>query len=378
MAARLSFRTLQQVEHMTMHDSRSPRLNRRQAIVLLGTGAGLGLFSAARPVASLLAASPWQVAGSRVKKVTFPKGAVIRTILKDLPPEALSGSILFHEHLDGVYSRTERQLKLPPPSTADIAPVIADIKEAMKAGVVLIVDGGHPDMGVNYDHLRQISTTTGLHVVASGGYYVQSTYPAEISTMSEDQIAEGLVKEAAAGRYGAYGEIGDAPDEADFTPDERKVYRAVGKAHLKNNLPIFTHNNYGTGPNVPREIALRQLDVYESAGVDPRRVAIGHMDSLAGRNADIMSALARRGAFVGIDRIRGDAKGDEDRVALILAFLQAGHVDHLLLSSDTRRSFTKVAMFVQQLRKAGVSEEALHAVQVDNPRRFLAFVPKKA
>ena len=145
-----------------------------------------------------------------------------------------------------MYSRTERQLKLPPPSTADIAPVIADLKETMKAGVVLIVDGGHPDMGVNYDHLRQISTATGLHVVASGGYYVQNTYPAEISTMSEDQIAESLVKEAAAGRYGAYGEIGDTPDEADFTPDERKVYRAVGKAHRRNNLPIFTHNNYGT------------------------------------------------------------------------------------------------------------------------------------
>src|SRR6266851_6839910 len=237
------------VGEKTMEDSRSPRLSRRQAISLLGTGAGLGLFSAARPVASLLAASPWQAAGSRTKKVTFPKGAVIRTILRDLPPEALSGNILFHEHLDGVYSRTERQLRLPPPSTADIAPVIADIREAMKAGVVLIVDGGHPDMGVNYDHLRQISTATGLHVVASGGYYVQNTYPAEISTMGEDQIAESLVKEAAAGRYGAYGEIGDMPGEADFTADERKVYRAVGKAHVKNNLPIFTHNNYGSGAN---------------------------------------------------------------------------------------------------------------------------------
>ena len=84
------------------------------------------------------------------------------------------------------------------------------------------------------------------------------------------------------------------------------MFRAVGKAHRRNNLPIFTRNNYGTGPNVPREIALRQLDVYESVGVDPRRVAIGHMDSLAGTNPDIMLALARRGAFVGIDRVRGD------------------------------------------------------------------------
>ena len=64
---------------------------------------------------------------------------------------------------------------------------------------------------------------------------------------------------------------------SDFTADERKVFRAVGKAHVKNNLSIFTHNNYGTGPNVPREIALRQLDVYESVGVNPRRIAIGHL-----------------------------------------------------------------------------------------------------
>ena len=196
--------------------------------------------------------------------------------------------------------------------------------------------------------------------------------------MSEDELAQSLVTEAAAGRYGAYGEIGDMPGEADFTADERKVFRAVGKAHTRNNLPIFTHNNYGTGPNVPRDIALRQLDVYESVGVDPRRMAIGHMDSLPGRDADIIKALARRGAFVGIDRIRGDAKADEDRVALILAFLEAGHASQLLLSSDTRRDFRRTARFVGQLRTAGVDAAVLRSIQADNPRRFLAFVPKRA
>ena len=357
-------------------DPRSTRLTRRQAISLLGAGAGLGLFSDATSGATLLAA-PWQ-APSGAKRVTFPRGAIIRTILKDLSPEALNGNILFHEHLDGVYSRDSRQLKLPPPSTADIAPAVAEVTQAMKDGVICIVDGGHPDMGVNYEHLRQISQQTGLHVVASGGYYWQNTYPAEISTMSEDAIAEGLVKEAAAGRYGAYGEIGDMPGEADFTADERKVYRAVGKAHSKNNLPIFTHNNYGTGPNVPPEIALRQLDVYESVGVNPQRMAIGHLDSLPGKDPSIMKALAKRGAFVGIDRVRGEAKGDEDRVALILGFLEAGYAEHLLLSSDTRRDYGRVARFVKQLQAAGVSAAMLHTIQVDNPRRFLAFVPKKA
>jgi len=359
-----------------MADSRSARMSRRQAISLLGAGAGIGLFSTVRPGAMPLAA-PLQAGGA--KAVTFPRGAIIRTIVKDLQPEALAnGTTLFHEHLDGVYSRDTRQLKLPPPSQQDIAPVIADIKETMKAGVVCIVDGGHPDMGTNYDHLRQISAATGLHVVCSGGYYLQNTYPAEISTMSEDQIAESLVKEAAAGRYGAYGEIGDMPGEADFTADERKVYRAVGKAHAKNNLPIFTHNNYGTGPNVPREIALRQLEVYESVGVNPQRIAIGHMCSLPGRKPDLIKALGKRGAWVGIDRVRGDEKADEDRVALILAFLEAGYGNRLLLSSDTRRDYNKVARFARQLQAAGVGEATLHTILVDNPRRFLAFVPRSA
>ena len=313
--------------------------------------------------------------------MSFPEGAIIRTILRDLPPSALAdGTTLFHEHLDGVYDRSTKQLQLPPPSSAEITPAIAEVEEVMENGVVCIVDGGHPDMGVNYNHLRQISEATGLHVVASGGYYLWNTYPAEISTMSEDQIAARLVAEANAGRFGAYGEIGNMADEADFLPDERKVFRAVGKANLQNSLPIFTHNNYGSGPNaqnVPRDIALRQLDVYESVGVDPQQMAIGHMDSLPGRNPDIINAIAGRGAFVGIDRIRGDTTRDEGRVALVLAFLEAGHLDHLLLSSDTRRDYAKVVRFAEQLEAAGVSEAMLHTVLVDNPRRFLAFVPTK-
>lgn len=352
------------------------RFTRRRALGLLVSGAGLPFFSDAK-VGGLLLSAPSQAA-SGARRIAFPKGAIIRTILKDLSPEALKGDILFHEHLDGVYSRDTRQLELPPPSSADITPVVADVKETMKTGLVGIVDGGHPDMGVNYEHLRQISQQTGLHVVASGGYYIQNTYPAEISTMSEDEIAAGLVRDAVATRYGAYGEIGDMPAEADFTPDERKVFRAVGKAHLKNNLPIFTHNNYGTGPNVPRDIALRQLDVYESVGVNPRRMAIGHVDSLPGRDPDIMKALAKRGAFVGIDRVRGDAKADGDRVALVLGFLEAGYVEHLLLSSDTRRDFGRVARFVKQLQASGVSDAMRQTILTDNPRRFLAFVPKKA
>jgi phosphotriesterase-related protein len=232
-------------------------------------------------------------------------------------------------------------------------------------------------MGVNYEHLREISRQTGVHVVASGGYYVQNTYPAEIATMSEDQIAESLTREANAGRYGTFGEIGQTDGAADFTPEERKVFRAIGKTHVRTNIPIFTHNPYGTGPNVPRNAALKQLDLFESVGVDPRHVAIGHTCCLDDPKAEIIKELAKRGAFVGFDRVTGGRLPDEGKVTMILAFLEAGYADHLLLAADTRRQYSKtVTVFGPKLRAAGVSEATLRGIMEDNPRRFLAFVPR--
>ena len=48
-----------------------------------------------------------------------------------------------------------------------------------------------------------------------------------------------------------------------MTADERKVFRAIGKAHVATNIPIFTH----TG--IPGNAALEQLDLLEDAGVKP-------------------------------------------------------------------------------------------------------------
>jgi len=351
-------------------------LNRRQAMNLLGAG-GLGLLSRPAIDADLLA-WPSQAARSSAATLTFPKGAVIRTVLKDLDPAALAGGqTLFHEHLDGEYSRTERQPVLPPPSTADISPVVAEVRAAAKVGVVCIVDGGHPDMGVNVDHLKEISSQTGVHVVASGGYYLQRTYPLEIGSMNEDQIADDLVRLAKEKWYGAFGEIGESPDAADPTPEERKVFRAVGKAHVKTGLPIFTHVAYGTGPNVRRDAGLRQLDRLESVGVDPQHVVIGHTCCLDDPKAEIIKQVAKRGASVGFDRVTLPRfVPDEGRVPMILAFLEAGYGDKLLLSTDSRKDYgNTVTKFVPQLRAAGVNEDTIHRILVDNPRRFLAFVP---
>ena len=71
---------------------------------------------------------------------------------------------------------------------------------------------------------------------------------------------------------------------------------------------------------------------------------------------------------------------------MILAFLDAGFADRLLLSSDfaTGRALkknggpgiaqTKTA-FVPVLVKAGVGEATVKQMLEENPRRFLSFVP---
>lgn len=363
------------------------RLTRREALVLLGGGAGLAVAPALGGRRELFAPSVDALAAR--KKIAFPRGAIIRTLQKDLPPDALaSGTTLFHEHLSidlpQFGPRPANAPPLQPPPTDDVNLIVEEVRAATKDGVICIVDGGHPDMKRRMDTLKTIADKTGMFVVASGGYYMERVYPPDIATSTEDQIAEGLAREANANRYGAFGEIGENPDAA-MSAEERKVFRAVGKAHLRTNLPIFTHNAYGTGPNVPKDAGLRQLDVLESVGVKPQHIVIGHTCCLDDPTADLIKQIAKRGAFVGFDRVTGGRVPDEGKIKMLLAFFEAGYADQLLLSSDHTGSRTLDAPayrrttsgFVPKLREAGVNDDMIHGLLVDNPRRFLAFVPKR-
>jgi phosphotriesterase-related protein len=315
-----------------------------------------------------------------------PSGPVIRTLLKDVSPDSLgTAATLFHEHLSFEWARVRGPNGRGPSSgpEKDVALVAEQINIAGSEGVGCIVDAGTTDVGRDAGFLKQVAERTRVHIVACGGLYMQRTYPPEVAAKSEDQIADDLVRDARATRYGAFGEIGETADAA-MSPEERKVFRAVGKAHLRTNLPIFTHNAYGTGPNVPEDAGLRQLDAFESVGVKPQRVAIGHTCCLDDPSADVIKDIAKRGAFVGFDRVTGGAVPDDKKVKMILAFLEAGYAEHLLLSADynfTARSTTRpgygttLTMFVPKLRQAGVNDETIRRITVDNPRKFLAFVP---
>ena len=354
-------------------------MTRREALGLLGTGAAL---------------VPFLKAGAQT---AFERGAVIRTLTRDISPDSMNGAVLFHEHLSIRYPLTKALAEqagrpVPPSFTDDVDLMVAETRAAGQDGVGVIVDGGHPDMDRDLSALKRIAAESGVFIVASGGFYMQRNYPPEISTKTADQIADGLVADARANRFGALGEIGQ--QSGVLTDDEKKVFTAVGKVQARTGIPVFTHNAY-TGvrvvdPPVPMDAALKQLDVLEAAGADVRHLAIGHVCCLDDPHVATAKALARRGVFVGFDRVTINVIiPDEKRVAMILAFLDAGHADRLLLSSDfsNGRALKKnggpgiaqtVTAFAPLLAKAGVSETAVRGILHDNPRRFLAFVPKPA
>src|SRR4030095_13071410 len=131
--------------------------------------------------------------------------------------------------------------------------------------------------------------------------------------MSEDDIYKALIKQADDDTLGVFGEIGSWDE---MTVDERKVFRAVGKAHVATNLPIFTH----TG--IPGKAAIEQLNILEDAGVDPKRVIIGHLGNLVDANVYVHKTLCRRGAFIGFDRQGGN--NDQQVVPMVMALGEAG------------------------------------------------------
>lgn len=361
-------------------------MTRREALKVLGIGAA----AAAIPAPSF------------AQEPTFPKGAIIRAILKDYAPEELAGgATLFHEHMQlgpdfnakfaaagaavraaqglpptpargggggGGGARSGATPPAPPDSTQVLEAKAADVATAKRDGVACIVDAGHPDMGRDINFIRQVSMKSDMPIVAGGGFYSQPWYTKEVLAMNEEQLVKALIKQADDECLGVFGEIGSWDE---ITADERRVFRAIGKAHVATNLPIFTH----TG--IPGKAAIEQLNILEDAGVDPKRVIIGHLGNLVDTNVYVHKTICRRGAFVGFDRQGGG--GDAQAVPMVMALIEAGFADNLMFAADASSGYSKtVTVFLPKLKASGATDQVLHRIMVDNPRRFLAFVPKRS
>jgi phosphotriesterase-related protein len=170
-----------------------------------------------------------------------------------------------------------------------------------------------------------------------------------------------------------------ASDEG-LQPVEAKAIQAAVIAARETGAAIVSHCPSGAAFH-------QQLSVLERAGGNPSRFVQVHAH--AEPDFDLHQRALERGAWLEYDAIGGQP--DERFVDLIRRVLDAGFGHRLLLSQDVvgwragtpsggnvdgsgrpkRRYAYLVTHFLPKLRQAGISDETIHQLTVENPRRLL-------
>lgn len=170
-------------------------------------------------------------------------------------------------------------------------------------------------------------------------------------------------------------------------------------AARESGLPVISHTENSRWGDVQQEIMAE-------AGVDLNRCLIGHQDQQTDLTA--LEAIAKRGSYVGIDRIGMQQRvTDEARADTVAALGASGFADRICLSQDHlcflpaprdpywvprhrvawfdqevrpqleeemfRRPHTYLfTQFLPMLEARGLSSRNVDRFLVDNPRRLLA------
>jgi phosphotriesterase-related protein len=263
----------------------------------------------------------------------------------------------------------------------DDAAVTADLAGFAAAGGRTVVDLTPPGIGRDPERLRRLSEASGVQVVMGSGWYLETTHPAGLASTPVELLAARLVAEfdpAREIRPGVIGEIGVSPA---FTEAEQRALRAACRAQREVRVPLFVHL-----PGWQRR-AFEVLDVVlGSEGVDPAAVVLCHMDP-SGDDPGYQRAVAERGVHLEFDMIgmpfdfpgEGRSPAPHETAAAIVALVEAGHADRLLLSHDlflkamlTRHGGNGLAyvpvVFADRLRRAGLDPELVTSLMTDNPR----------
>jgi len=256
---------------------------------------------------------------------------------------------------------------------------VQELGRLAEVGCRTIFDMTSWELDRDPEALRRVSKETGVTIVMGCGHYRDPYISAEqLDKQGVDALADAIVQEFREGfedtgiRPGVIGEVGS--NHKWISAREERALRAAGRAAREIGLTVSTH-----AARWP--LGLPQLDILQSEGVDPHHVVIGHCDMVP--SIEYHQAVAERGAFVEFDTIRGsDPFITLRQVEYVMNMVRLGRIQQVLISHDLCLTTLYKAYggegytfifdcFLDQLRNAGLNEDELRVITVENPARAI-------
>jgi phosphotriesterase-related protein len=309
------------------------------------------------------------------------------------------GVTLMHEHI----SLIDMNLAFSIPGWHDREAVIRDFCEEMDKlkplGVKTFVDATPMNAGRDILMMQECSRRTGVNIIACSGLYWQEQPWFSAGRFDPEMMADIMAEEAEKGMQGTDAKPGFLKCATGKACGKSEVNQAMVKAvaiaSKKTGLPIYTHSvDLGDG-----FFADYQKKIFLDEGVNPKRMAFGHVNTLPGQDPRV-DGLLEGGSYIGIDQLGYFPLDMMETTAKGIAGLRDTDAFHhmffscdVLIETDMSRAITRehrdrvnsepdpiilkdvrkktlYDTFFPMLKDAGLTDDDIQTVMVDNPRRF--------
>jgi phosphotriesterase-related protein len=253
-----------------------------------------------------------------------------------------------------------------------------------KAGGQGLIDASSHGIGTNPIVLARLAEKTGVNIVLGCGWYREWVYEDVVTKKTSNELAEIMKKEILQGfgetniKAGFIGEIGT--ERHYIGAHQERVFRAAAKASLATGVPILTHTTHFG------ELAIEQIDLLESEGMDPSRILISHLGDR--EDTTILLDIAKRGVYLSIDNIGYNGEGyptDEIRLKNVLCLIESGYLDRIVLGTDigTRSALKSyggrgfawlLEVFVPMMLNSGITQQQIDQMMKVNIARAMTIV----
>ncbi|XP_055680041.1 phosphotriesterase-related protein [Lutzomyia longipalpis] len=267
-----------------------------------------------------------------------------------------------------------------------------DLAAFKRFGGGTIVENTSHGLNRNLGLMHDLSTATGVKVIAGTGHYVAGTQTASTQAMTVEQLTDMYSKEIISGvdvnpnlniKCGFIGEVGSGWPLHDF---EKKAIKATGEIQEVIGCGVSFHP--GRSEEAPFEI----IRLYLEAGGKASKCVMSHLDRTILCDEKLLE-FAALGTFTQFDLFGTecsyyqlnpavDMPNDAQRIAKILKLVAEGREGQILMSHDVHTKH-RLAPFgghgyshilnniLPRLNVRGLTLEQIDRITIENPSLWL-------